>query len=80
MWMDRQEAAFASWINATLAPPLAHGGTPSARRLRATLRAALWARYSRCAVLRDVMLRVEARVDGGQLRFANEVRGAGRHM
>ncbi|KAL4423889.1 hypothetical protein ABPG75_001190 [Micractinium tetrahymenae] len=74
-WMDKQEAAFKAWLNAVLQPAAtdgeaerSHGGLAS-RRLVARLRGLLWQIYSQDQELVSVMLKVEQRIDGGQLKL-----------
>ena len=85
-WIDKQEAAFKAWLNAVLmAAPVdseaGEGGgaaTPAprglaSRRLVARLRGLLWQLYSQDQELIAVMLKVEQRIDGGQLKLRDEV-------
>lgn len=51
----------------------AAGGALTGRRLAAAVQGALVACYRRDASLRDAVMRVEARVDQGQLRLKDEV-------
>jgi len=79
--MQKQDKAFSSWLNFLLAPgshdACPDGDDPAAaaltnRRLAARIQGALVACYRRDEDLRDVMMRVEARVDQGQLRLRDE--------
>lgn len=74
--MDRQEATFTAWVNAVLAPSTAEPSNAAMARLAARTRGWLWSMYQADAGLQDVMVRVEARIDTGQLRIGSEV-GAG---
>ncbi|RMZ52227.1 hypothetical protein APUTEX25_001617, partial [Auxenochlorella protothecoides] len=71
-WMDRQEATFTAWVNAVLAPSTAEPSNAAMARLAARTRGWLWSMYQADAGLQDVMVRVEARIDTGQLRIGSE--------
>ncbi|KAL6784966.1 hypothetical protein ACKKBG_A01865 [Auxenochlorella protothecoides x Auxenochlorella symbiontica] len=70
--MDRQEATFTAWVNAVLAPSTAEPSNAAMARLAARTRGWLWSMYQADAGLQDVMVRVEARIDTGQLRIGSE--------
>lgn len=72
-WMDRQEAVFTAWVNLVVAPPLVIPSTSSAARLAARTRGWLWSLYQGNPQLQAVMVKVESRIDGGQLRMSSEV-------
>ncbi|KAI8475158.1 MAG: hypothetical protein J3K34DRAFT_517600 [Monoraphidium minutum] len=84
LWMQKQDKAFTSWLNHLLAPGAQDGAPAGAagaagddgaagalndRRLAACMQGALVTCYRRDEGLRDAMMRVEARVDQGQLRL-----------
>ena len=79
--MDKQETAFKAWLNTILLPATSDqdgdGGQAAlaSRRLTAKMRGLLWRIYQRDEQFRDVMLRVEQRVEGGHLRIRDEVGG-----
>ncbi|KAL6784457.1 hypothetical protein ACKKBF_B01865 [Auxenochlorella protothecoides x Auxenochlorella symbiontica] len=70
--MDRQEATFTAWVNAVLAPSTAEPSNAAMARLAARTRGWLWSMYQADAGLQEVMVRVEARIDAGQLRIGSE--------
>ncbi|GAB4814747.1 hypothetical protein N2152v2_001793 [Parachlorella kessleri] len=78
LWMDKQETAFKAWLNTILLPATSDqqgdGGQAAlaSRRLTAKMRGLLWRIYQRDEQFRDVMLRVEQRVEGGHLRIRDE--------
>ncbi|GBF95503.1 hypothetical protein Rsub_07853 [Raphidocelis subcapitata] len=76
LWMQKQDKAFSAWLNHLLVPSDDEGAcAPAAltdRRLAASVRGALVSCYRRDAGLRDAVMRVEARVDSGQLRLRDE--------
>lgn len=78
--MDRQEAAFTAWLNATLAPPDLSGASSvlHQRRLGARITTLLWTLYQQDAELQEAMVKVEARINGGFLGVQPEVRGRAR--
>lgn len=76
--MEKQEAAFAAWLNSLLVPASsAEEGAASqalaARRLTAKVRGLLWHLYSADKDIISTMLKVEKHVDAGQLRLKDEV-------
>lgn len=71
--MDRQEAVFTAWVNSVVAPPVAAPSTSSAARMAARTRGWLWSLYQGNPQLQAVMVKVESRIDGGQLRMSTEV-------
>lgn len=78
LWMEKQEAAFAAWLNSVLVPASsAEEGAASqalaARRLTAKVRGLLWHLYSADSDVISTMLKVEKHIDAGQLRLKDEV-------
>lgn len=74
--------AFKAWLNTILLPAAADSAEVgqhalASRRLTAKVRGLLWRIYQRDEQFRDVMLRVEQRVLGGQLKMRDEVGSQG---
>ena len=79
LWVEKQEAAFAAWLNSVLVPASsAEEGAASqalaARRLAAKVRGLLWHLYSADSDVISTMLKVEKHIDAGKLRLKDEVR------
>ena len=81
--MDKQEAALTAWLNTVLVPAKATEEGSTSRALAAGCMAArarglLWHLYSSDSAVIATMLKVEKRIDAGQLRLRDEVsRAAG---
>ena len=76
--MDKQEAALTAWLNMVLVPAKATEEGPASRALAAGRTAAkarglLWQLYSSDNAIIATMLKVEKRIDAGQLRLRDEV-------
>ena len=76
--MEKQEAAFAAWLNCLLVPAKSGEEGPTgqalaARRLAAKVRGLLWHLYSADKQVISIMLKVEKHIDAGQLRLKDEV-------
>ena len=78
VWLEKQEAAFAAWLNCILVPAKAAdeemaSQALAARRLAAKVRGLLWKLYSTDQGVISTMLKVEKHIDAGQLRLKDEV-------
>ena len=76
--MEKQEAAFAAWLNYVLVPAKSAEGEAAsqalaARRLAAKARGLLWNLYSADKEVISIMLKVEKHIEAGQLRLKDEV-------
>ena len=76
--MGKQEAALTAWLKTVLVPAKAteEGSTSralAAGRMAAKARGLLWHLYSSDSAVIATMLKVEKRIDAGQLRLRDEV-------
>lgn len=77
--LDRQQLALQAWINSTLCPLGSskgaetddHSDNLAVTRLAAKMRGRLWSVYKSDSQLREVMLRIEERLDSGSLQPPN---------
>lgn len=78
LWIEKQEAAFAAWLNCVLVPAKSAEGEATslalaARRLTAKARGLLWHLYSADKEVISAMMKVEKHIEAGQLRLKDEV-------